>query len=118
MFIILWYHLLHWALAVLLLASSSPLQLVTAYELAEAYSGSAFFSGWDFYGSWDNLTLGDVWWLNETAAMQENLAYVNDAGNAIIKVDNTSTVAYGDKRNSVRNLTCLWLYVGLLILIA
>lgn len=45
---------------------------------------------------------GDVWWLGEQDAMNQGLAYVNDNGHAIIKVDNTSNVAFNEKRNTVR----------------
>jgi len=92
----------------------------TAYDLVRDYSGQNFFEGWDFYGYWDNLTLGmrmmitiflvchandcvgDVWWLDETDAMSQGLAYINGANNAIIKIDNASNVVMNDKRNSVR----------------
>jgi len=92
------------------------------YQLVRKYSGSTFFQGWSFYGNYDNLTngayfnfhtfciqmdqfsclLGDVWYLDQTNATSQNLAYVNSAGNAIIKVDNTTNVPYNQKRNSVR----------------
>ncbi|KAI0827077.1 concanavalin A-like lectin/glucanase domain-containing protein [Trametes gibbosa] len=62
------------------------------YDLVRDYSGKNFFDGWDFYGFWDNLTLSQVWWVNETRATAENLAYVNDAGRAIIRVDNTTNL--------------------------
>ncbi|KAI0372082.1 hypothetical protein BV20DRAFT_1120294 [Pilatotrama ljubarskyi] len=62
------------------------------YDLVRDYSGPNFFDGWDFYGSWDNLTLSNVWWVNETRAAAEHLAYVNDAGRAIIRVDNTTNL--------------------------
>ena len=36
-------------------------------------------------------------------AAQTNLAIVNDAGNAIMRVDNTTSgLTFGDKRNSIR----------------
>lgn len=35
-------------------------------------------------------------------ASQAKLAFVNDAGNAIMKVDNSTTIMFGDKRNSIR----------------
>ncbi|CEQ41711.1 SPOSA6832_03453 [Sporobolomyces salmonicolor] len=87
------------------------------YSLVKDYSGDSFFNGWSYYGSWDNLTNGDVNFVNQSASTQ--LAYVNDAGrmtahillalnpfhlaqNAIIKVDNTSTVLYPNKRDTVR----------------
>lgn len=34
-----------------------------------------------------------------------SLTYINDAGNAIIKVDNETEVPYNEKRNSVRITT-------------
>lgn len=87
------------------------------YDLVRDYSGQNFFQGWDWFGNWDNLTLGmcsnnvvgsrsqlsvgDVWWLDEADAMSQRLAYVNAANNAIIKVDNTSNVAFNEKRNTV-----------------
>ncbi|TFK47593.1 hypothetical protein OE88DRAFT_1771177 [Heliocybe sulcata] len=90
---------------VYLLSILSVLSAVAPYDLVHDYSGQTFFDGWDFYGSWDNLTLGDVWWLNQQDAFQQGLAQVNDAGRAVLKVDNTSDVAYGSKRNSVRITT-------------
>ena len=41
-------------------------------------------------------------WVTEAQAVAEKLAYVNDAGNAIVKVDNTTFVPWNDKRDSVR----------------
>ncbi|KAH9886712.1 concanavalin A-like lectin/glucanase domain-containing protein [Cubamyces lactineus] len=73
-----------------------------AYNLVKEYSGQNFFNGWDFYGNYDNLTSGDVNWVDQANATQDHLAYVNDAGHAIIKVDNTSNVPWNYKRNSVR----------------
>ena len=49
-----------------------------------------------------NVCIGDVWWLNETEAMNQQLAYINSADNAIMKVDNTTNVPFGQKRNTVR----------------
>ena len=36
--------------------------------------------------------LGQVWWVNETRATAEHLAYVNDAGRAVLRVDNTTNL--------------------------
>ncbi|OBZ77862.1 putative glycosidase C21B10.07 [Grifola frondosa] len=52
-----------------------------------------------------NLTLSNVTWVDEATATSQQLAYINDAGNAIIKVDNTTTVANGSMRNSIRITT-------------
>lgn len=50
------------------------------------------------YGVW----LGDVQYLNQADAATQKLAYVNEAGRAIIKVDSTTNVPFNDKRNSIR----------------
>ncbi|KAJ7639990.1 glycoside hydrolase family 16 protein [Mycena polygramma] len=63
----------------------------TYYPLIE-YSGTTFFDGWDFYGAIDNTTWGNVTYVDAADATAESLAYTNGAGNAIIKVDNVSTV--------------------------
>lgn len=87
-----------------------------AYDIVQDYSGSSFFDKWDFYGNWDNLTLGDVWWLGRQDAFAQGLVYVNNAGNAILKVDDVSNVALNQKRNTVRitsqaayNVGSLWI---------
>lgn len=75
----------------------------TQYNFAKEYSGSSFFDGWNFYGNFDNLTNGDAIFVNASAASSDQLAYVDSSTNhAIIKVDNTTTVPYNDKRNTVR----------------
>ena len=65
------------------------------------------------------LTLhsGDVWWLDRVNATQQQLAYVNTDGNAIIKVDDTSVVPYNEKRNSIRITTTDSYNYGSLIII-
>ncbi|KAI0795406.1 glycoside hydrolase family 16 protein [Abortiporus biennis] len=93
------------------------------YELLREYAGQTFFDGWDWYGSWDNLTLSNVWWVNQSVASATNLAYINPAGNAILKVDNTSVVSAGTPdmpgtRNSVRITTTDFYSLGTLWLIS
>ncbi|RDX50093.1 hypothetical protein OH76DRAFT_1349667 [Lentinus brumalis] len=73
-----------------------------AYNLVKEYSGTNFFDGWEFYGNYDNLTNGDVTYVDQANATASKLAFVNEAGHAIIKVDDTSFVPYNEKRNSVR----------------
>lgn len=81
----------------LLLVTTARPSLATSYSLLKSYAGSSFFStsDWTYYGAYDNLTLGDVIWVNETVATSASvpLTYVNDAGNAIIKVDNSCKCA-------------------------
>ncbi|KAI0062967.1 glycoside hydrolase family 16 protein [Artomyces pyxidatus] len=73
-----------------------------SYNLVKSYAGSTFFDDWTFYGNYDNLTNGDAIFVTEEVAAAEQLAYVNPAGNAIIKVDNTTNVVWNNKRNTVR----------------
>ena len=40
--------------------------------------------------------------MGASQAAQDKLAFVNDAGNAIMKVDNTTKVNFNDKRNAIR----------------
>ncbi|GAA5854162.1 hypothetical protein JCM5353_002715 [Sporobolomyces roseus] len=81
------------------LLATAPLQANAAYSLVKDYSGETFFNEWDFYGHYDNLTNGDANFVNQSAAGQ--LAYVNDAGNAIIRVSQEE-VLYPNKRDTVR----------------
>jgi len=73
----------------------------TNYQMAVEYAGSNFFDGWTFFDNFDNLTNGQAIFLGESAAMKQKLAYVNDAGNAIMRVDNTSKLSFGDKRDTI-----------------
>ncbi|GAA5838567.1 hypothetical protein JCM3766R1_006014 [Sporobolomyces carnicolor] len=89
------------------LSLASILSLVpstrAAYSLKTQYAGDSFFDGWDFWGNRDNLTNGAVYYVAESQA--KDLAYTNAAGNVVIKVDNSSDVAYGGLRDSVRITT-------------
>jgi hypothetical protein len=105
------------SLAFFLLLLSLPIANAATYNLLDDFSGQTFFDKWDFYGYWDNLTLGkrsalfaislyvtqelgDVNWLDKSGALSKQLAYVNSAGNAVMKVS-TETVVYNNKRDSV-----------------
>ncbi|KAJ7689938.1 concanavalin A-like lectin/glucanase domain-containing protein [Mycena rosella] len=57
-----------------------------------SYSGATFFDGFDFYGAIDNTTWGNVSYVTAADAQAESLAFINSAGNAVIKVDDASTV--------------------------
>ena len=46
-----------------------------------------------------------MWWLDREDSFNQRLAYVNNQGNAIIKIDNTSFVPFNEKRNTVRITT-------------
>ncbi|KAF9465463.1 concanavalin A-like lectin/glucanase domain-containing protein [Collybia nuda] len=90
------------------LLSCSFLDSVVAanYNLVKEYSGPTFFDGWTFFDHFDNLTNGDTRFVSASVAASAKLAFVDPATNhAIIKVDNTSTVPFNEKRNTVRITT-------------
>ncbi|KAJ7059229.1 glycoside hydrolase family 16 protein [Mycena amicta] len=68
------------------------------------YAGESFFANWDFYDNIDDTTWGNVTFLGAPAANSTHLIDVNTAGNAIIKVDDTTTIAPATlvHRNSIR----------------
>jgi len=72
------------------LAVSSSVQAVT-WSIAQNYSGSTFFDNWVYQNGIDANTTGNVLYQTQTQAVQENLTYLNSAGHAIIKVDNTTS---------------------------
>ncbi|GAA5869691.1 hypothetical protein JCM3774_003823 [Rhodotorula dairenensis] len=92
------------ASAALLLLRALP-QVEAAYSLQTAWQGENFFDGWDFWGNRDNLTNGAVYYVGGNEAARRSVAYTNEAGNVILKADNTSTLAVGGLRNSVRITT-------------
>ncbi|KAJ7726766.1 glycoside hydrolase family 16 protein, partial [Mycena metata] len=95
------------------------LRVAAQYFPYVEYSGTTFFEGWDFYGAIDNTTWGNVTYVDAADATAESLAYVNAAGNAIIKVDNSSTVLSDgiQYRKSVRLTSQAHFEVGSLFVI-
>lgn len=79
-----------------------PVVADAQYTMVKEYIGQNFFDDWAFYNHFDNLTNGDTFFVGSQQAAQDKLAFVNGAGNAIMKVDNTSKVDFNDKRNSIR----------------
>ncbi|KAJ6450391.1 glycoside hydrolase family 16 protein [Mycena sanguinolenta] len=77
--------------AILLLTFCAFRAAATYFPLIE-YSGTTFFEGFDFYGDIDNTTWGNVTYVDAADASAESLAYINGAGNAIVKVDDVSNV--------------------------
>ncbi|KAH9482161.1 putative glycosidase C21B10.07 [Psilocybe cubensis] len=100
------------------------LSIVSAdYLPFREHAGASFFDGWAYYGNVDNTTWGNVTYLDQPGAQTKGLTFINAAGNAVIKVDNTSTLApplaQGDvvNRDSIR-LTSIDTYgIGSLIII-
>ncbi|KLO18229.1 hypothetical protein SCHPADRAFT_913229 [Schizopora paradoxa] len=62
-----------------------------ALTLAQNYSGSTFFDAWTFVNGIDTNTTGNVLYQTREQAASEQLAFINSAGNAIMKVDNTTS---------------------------
>ncbi|KAK0243457.1 hypothetical protein EDD85DRAFT_947620 [Armillaria nabsnona] len=72
------------------------------YAPLREYAGQSFFNGWNFPGNYDNTTSGSVIFVDQATATANKLAYVNDAGNAILRVDNSTDITgTGVDRNSV-----------------
>ncbi|KIL70806.1 glycoside hydrolase family 16 protein [Amanita muscaria Koide BX008] len=81
----------------------------------DEYSGQTFFDRWDFYDQSDP-TNGHVTFLNKSAAFSNGLAYVDPNGTVIMKGDDTTTLAQGVYRNSVRISSQAVYNTGLFIL--
>jgi len=99
------------ALTKLLLLFLATSQTRALYYPLREYSGSTFFDKWDYYGFVDNTTWGEsprlflfvqiptyllakgnVTYQDRANATSKGLTFTNAAGNAIIKVDNTTTL--------------------------
>ncbi|KAN0130624.1 glycoside hydrolase family 16 protein [Lactarius tabidus] len=93
------------SLRAVLLALVPALVRGTPYTLTKEYFGSSFFEGWNFFGNVDDLTHGNANFVTAAQAAALQLAYINSAGNAIIKVDNTTVVPPNSDRNTVRITT-------------
>ncbi|KAF9221534.1 hypothetical protein BS17DRAFT_711086 [Gyrodon lividus] len=92
-----------WVCPLVVVLASVPSGLATQYSLAKEYYGSTFFDDWTFYNYYDNLTNGDAIFVSAETAFADQLAYVDSTtSHAFIRVDNTTTVPYNDKRNTVR----------------
>ncbi|KAJ3515182.1 hypothetical protein NLJ89_g1928 [Agrocybe chaxingu] len=76
-------------------------QSARAFTLTDYYRGQSFLDGWDFF-SGEDPTHGNVNYQTKENAIKKRLAYVQDDGTTILAVDNTSTVAVGGRRDSVR----------------
>jgi len=94
-------------------------QASTLYSPVREYSGSTFFDRWSYYGDVDNTTWGNVTYVDQATAVASKLTFVNSAGNAIIQVDNTTTILPAPvvNRNSVRITTTDLYGLGSLIMI-
>ncbi|KAH7101790.1 concanavalin A-like lectin/glucanase domain-containing protein [Auriculariales sp. MPI-PUGE-AT-0066] len=81
-----------------------------SYNLLRYNAGKTFFNAFQYFGTYDTannsptsdyLNSGDTFLANRSYAMSAGLTSVNDKGNAILRVDDTNTVEYNQKRFSV-----------------
>ncbi|KAF9528023.1 hypothetical protein CPB83DRAFT_894740 [Crepidotus variabilis] len=104
------------------------------YAPSREYAGNTFFDQWAYYGGIDNTTWGgltiyktrasadatvnlvsgNVTFVDKNTAAQKQLTFVNEAGHAIIRVDNQTTITPTDQ---VRLASPQTFGVGTLILI-
>ncbi|KAG6907308.1 hypothetical protein DXG01_009472, partial [Tephrocybe rancida] len=80
---------------------------IAVYQPLREYAGNTFFDAWDYWGNIDNTTwgtilprgLGNVTYLDRNSANTQRLTYVDGNGHAIIRVDNTTNIAFGASVN-------------------
>lgn len=85
------------------------------WVIQDTYEGSTFFDTFDFYTGSDP-TNGMVTFVDQQTAMNDNLAYVTSDNKVIMRGDNTTQLAYGVNRNSVRITSQAQYNMGLFIL--
>ncbi|GBE89585.1 concanavalin A-like lectin/glucanase domain-containing protein [Sparassis latifolia] len=73
----------------------------TNYTLVDKYVGEDFLNEWQFYDQADP-TGGNVNYVSQSAAESAGLAYVDCNNVTVLAVDDTSSVASGGNRDSVR----------------
>ncbi|THH15236.1 hypothetical protein EW146_g5219 [Bondarzewia mesenterica] len=73
----------------------------SSYTLQEKYQGQSFFDNFNFFTG-NDPTNGQVNYLSQTDATNAGIAFVQSDNTTVLAVDNTSQLASGAKRNSVR----------------
>ncbi|KLO09570.1 glycoside hydrolase family 16 protein [Schizopora paradoxa] len=72
------------------------------FTLTDKFNGQTFFDNFDFFNQTDP-THGSVNYLSKGDAQAAGLAYVQDDGTVIMKVDNTTQLSPGQFRNSIQS---------------
>jgi hypothetical protein len=93
--------------------------LITLKNVVFAKQNGSSFDGWTYQNGIDTNTTGNVLFQSQVQATQEMLTYVDSAGHAIVKVDNT-TSGVGDPtfgRPSVKLLSDATVPMGSLTII-
>ncbi|EJD03860.1 uncharacterized protein FOMMEDRAFT_167171 [Fomitiporia mediterranea MF3/22] len=83
-------------------ASGATPTATSAYQLVESHSGNNFFDGFSFF-DFPDPTGGTVDYQSQSNAEDNELIAINDAGNAVIRVDTTPTIP--GNRKAVRITT-------------
>ncbi|KAG8986025.1 hypothetical protein FRB90_004258, partial [Tulasnella sp. 427] len=74
---------------------------VRTYKVQDQFKGNSFFDGFGF-DNFADPTHGNVNYVKSSDAFSRGLAYVDNNGLAVMKIDNTNTIAAGGNRDSVR----------------
>ncbi|KAK4700671.1 hypothetical protein P7C70_g5577, partial [Phenoliferia sp. Uapishka_3] len=82
-------------------SASGALASAATFKISQDWSGSNFMSGFDFF-SYADPTHGQVNFLDSEDAYNKGLVTVTSSNTTILKTDDTSTLAYGANRNSIR----------------
>lgn len=85
------------------------------WVIQDTYEGSTFFDTFDFYTGPDP-TNGLVTFVDQQTAFNDGLAYVTSSNQVIMRGDNTTQLAYGVNRSSVRIASQAQYNMGLFIL--
>ncbi|KIJ68627.1 glycoside hydrolase family 16 protein [Hydnomerulius pinastri MD-312] len=85
----------------------------SSWKPISTYSGSSFFNGWSFFTNADP-TDGNVQYVDQSTAQGAGLIEINQAGNAVMRVETTPTVQ--SNRMSVRVTTEQTFTEGLVIM--
>ncbi|KAM0753550.1 hypothetical protein T439DRAFT_322449 [Meredithblackwellia eburnea MCA 4105] len=81
--------------------NTASLAAAASYQIADDYSGKNFFDNFDFF-NYADPTHGQVNYVDSTTAWAKGLVSITSKNTAIMRVDNTSWLASGANRNSVR----------------
>ncbi|KAI0757414.1 concanavalin A-like lectin/glucanase domain-containing protein [Daedaleopsis nitida] len=95
-------------------SGSSPTVASSPWKVAQSWAGDSFFDGWNFINSADVWTHGLAQYVDKGTAQSANLIEINSAGNAIMRVETTSTVS--GNRQSIR-LESQYTYTGGLVIL-
>ncbi|KAI1786309.1 concanavalin A-like lectin/glucanase domain-containing protein [Ganoderma leucocontextum] len=95
-------------------ATSGSSQPSSPWKVAQSYEGSSFFDGWVFTNEADIWTSGIAQYVDQSTAQSAGLIEINDAGNAVMRVETTHTVS--GNRQSIR-ITTEYTYTGGLIIL-